>query len=274
MRLRQILHSPIGPWAHEAGVVFWWPSPEVRLLALLDPLDERSAEALGAVLVAQLGPGLPRHASYVDVRGLGALNPAPFARFLEVVQRHRAALDDRIRRSALVHAGGLPAAASAGYRVVAGVGFDGALFDDPRAALSWLGVADPTPLIDGLQARVEVLRGVSDLRGDLVALLEVRQGAVDLEGAARSLGLSARTLQRRLRDAATSWKEELEAWRLQRARYLLRVSGLKVQAVAHEVGYRSSSALYQAFQRAGLPPPGGTRAGGADPETHGGGSDG
>jgi AraC-like DNA-binding protein len=70
-----------------------------------------------------------------------------------------------------------------------------------------------------------------------------------LERAARALGTSTRSLQRRLSELQTSFRAQLDSVRIGAAKTLLLESELKIEAIASEVGCRSPSVLYELFRR-------------------------
>lgn len=80
-------------------------------------------------------------------------------------------------------------------------------------------------------------------------------GAPTLDRVAQRLAMSARTLQRRLGEHGTSWREEIEAVRQEQALSLLRDTDLPIQAIAARVGYSDVRALRRAVHRwHGQPP--------------------
>ncbi|WP_207710605.1 AraC family transcriptional regulator [Nocardia terrae] len=85
------------------------------------------------------------------------------------------------------------------------------------------------------------------LRGTIAAAL--RDGEPGLEATARRLALSPRTLQRRLQELGTSWRQEVESVRHANAIRLIRDSGLPVQSVAARLGYTDARTLRRAIRR-------------------------
>lgn len=72
-------------------------------------------------------------------------------------------------------------------------------------------------------------------------------GATDMTGAARSLGLSIRSLRRRLSEEGSSWTALLhEEWAARAERLLAR---LTIQETAYELGFADSSAFHRAFKK-------------------------
>ena len=71
-----------------------------------------------------------------------------------------------------------------------------------------------------------------------------------LAGAAAELAVSTRTLQRRLLDAASSFRSELQAARIERAQHLLANTDDKVTSIALEVCCASVQQFSDLFRRA------------------------
>ncbi|HEX2527453.1 MAG TPA: AraC family transcriptional regulator ligand-binding domain-containing protein [Geminicoccus sp.] len=74
-------------------------------------------------------------------------------------------------------------------------------------------------------------------------------GSLYLVDTARSLGLSPRTLQRRLAGLGTSFEAEVDAWRHQRARIFLLDASIPVASVGRALGYRHPAHFVRAFRR-------------------------
>ena len=84
---------------------------------------------------------------------------------------------------------------------------------------------------------------------------ELSEGVPDLDAVARSLGMSARTLQRRLRAEGTSFAAVLSDLRHELAQPLLRDGGLAVSEVAFLMGYEDTRSFQRSFhRRTGLSP--------------------
>ncbi|MFC9970852.1 helix-turn-helix domain-containing protein [Spirillospora sp. NPDC127200] len=86
---------------------------------------------------------------------------------------------------------------------------------------------------------VATARPVLDWLGRFHLALEdaVGAGPPELGDAARRLAMGPRTLQRRLNDEGTSWRDELERFRRQRVEHLLRETPLTLEAIAARTGY-------------------------------------
>jgi len=77
---------------------------------------------------------------------------------------------------------------------------------------------------------------------------ELRRGDVDIERVARRVGVTPRSLQRRLRDDGTSYRELVDAIRHQRAIDLIR-RGLPFGDIAEHLGFSEARAFRRAFRR-------------------------
>lgn len=74
-------------------------------------------------------------------------------------------------------------------------------------------------------------------------------GPPSLDRVAHRMAMSPRTFQRRLHEAGTSWREEVEKVREAEATRLLRDTRLNIDVIAARVGYSDIRALRRAFHR-------------------------
>jgi AraC-like DNA-binding protein len=74
-------------------------------------------------------------------------------------------------------------------------------------------------------------------------------GALQLRAVARKLGLSARTLQRRLNEEGSSFDELVRETRSTRAKNYLRRNELAICEIAYLLGFSQPSAFHRAFHR-------------------------
>jgi AraC-like DNA-binding protein len=99
-------------------------------------------------------------------------------------------------------------------------------------------------LLDSLSSR-------SGIAARIASLLATQLNATLPEKSliAAQLGMSERTLQRRLREEGTSFKEILDETRHYLARELLRNTQLPLAEVADQLGFTEPSAFYRAFKK-------------------------
>ncbi|WP_439602898.1 AraC family transcriptional regulator [Devosia sp.] len=81
----------------------------------------------------------------------------------------------------------------------------------------------------------------------IVLKRRLASGKPELAEVAEALGLSERTLQRRIADAGTSFRLLLEAARQQLGREML-ASGASTEEIAYLLGYQDTSSFYRAFR--------------------------
>jgi AraC-like DNA-binding protein len=90
----------------------------------------------------------------------------------------------------------------------------------------------------------------SGVRGLVRTALRAQPGDVpDMDGVASGLGMSARTLRRRLREEQTSYREILDEVRSALADELLQRGSTSVAEVADQLGYADTSSFVHAFKR-------------------------
>lgn len=84
-------------------------------------------------------------------------------------------------------------------------------------------------------------------RAHTVLLEELPAGSADVERVARRLAVSRRTLQRRLRDEGTTFKDVVRGTREQLATHYLARTTLSSDAIAGLLGFGQTSSFYRAF---------------------------
>jgi AraC-like DNA-binding protein len=246
---REFLRQPAGQlvagrtWIHFCaharlfGVVFFGQPNEADMVALA-----RS-------LVVELGPGVEAHGSLVDASRLERVDPGAFEVLLAYVREHRAALEARVTRLALVRPQGVEGAVVAGFYPVSGAPYPVQLFEDAAEALAWLG--EPGASLAGeLAEHASAASGTSPLLAALRALLMRRMVDLTLEDACRALSVSERTLQRRLQDAGTTFQAELGTARLEEAKRRMAVSDAPLTAIALDLGFPSLQHFSAVFRKA------------------------
>jgi AraC-like DNA-binding protein len=196
-------------------------------------------------------PDCERHRFLVDVRSLELIDPITFGLFLDYTRTHREILAQKIIRQAQLRPDGVIGAIIAGFSQLARLPYPEKVFGDAEAALEWLGVER----LEG----IDLLAEITALRTDafdaypIVGRLRLQldaAGPVPIAEGARRLGLSTRSLQRELRNAGTTYREELTSFRIRRGQELLGSSDRNLEWIAAEVGFSSLQHFATAFRRA------------------------
>jgi AraC-like DNA-binding protein len=218
-----------------------WGVPDVddvaRLLALWD---------------VELRPEVLPHASFVDTSALEGMRSDWFELMRSELQRNWQGLTTKIERQAVVRPSGLVGAMVAGFFDVLTPPYEVKVFERADAALEWLGRPE---LADELRRLADDTKREEPLLRALREHLAGSLGDAALPKAARALGVSERTLQRRLQEAGTAFQTEVQRARVHAAEQLLTDPELKLTAIALEVGCASLQHFSTLFQRVnGLSP--------------------
>jgi AraC-like DNA-binding protein len=240
--------GPVGKYVAGRSYIVWIDSTKLAGCALLGRLDER--EVPDFVRLTALPDTWAHGAGYdvlVDCGRFEAAAAPSFAEMLGHMQRI-ATFTTKLRRIAVVRPPGMAGAVVAGvYHEDVRPKYRAALFADRAQALGWLGVTS-APL-----RRIE--RMMTTLCEDPAPLGQLRDyfgrspGAT-LAGAARALGLSERSLSRRLKELSTTFRAEQQRARVRAAESLLLDTELKVDAVARRIGFASRAHFSEFFHRA------------------------
>ena len=116
-------------------------------------------------------------------------------------------------------------------------------------------LTDNPPMWDFFEP--ELRRRLADLQGDAdvvertraVLMEAIPSGQVQMDSVARRLGMSGRTLQRRLRGEGTTFKGMVQHTRERLARHYLRDPQLTSTEIAYLLGFEEPTSFFRAFQR-------------------------
>ncbi|WP_342117746.1 AraC family transcriptional regulator [Pseudoduganella sp. OTU4001] len=173
---------------------------------------------------------------------------------------------------ALMHDGGDPAGHAEYVRVFGALPRFGAPANVARfdaALLAWPVPNADVSLYPVLQQHAEQLLQQRAARAGAAGIVErargaivqrLSQGQVRVATVAEELGLSPRTLQRKLADAGSSFQQVLDEARFALARDYLRQPGLSLVDIAFLLGYQEQSAFTHAFREWSGMNPGAWRA--------------
>jgi AraC-like DNA-binding protein len=134
-----------------------------------------------------------------------------------------------------------------GFGAVAPTLFPVGMFAEPVDALAWLD-APPSLAVELEYLQAAALHTTPLLR-DMRAQLRGRLRGAALATVAAALGLSARSLQRKLREHGTSFQRELNRLRVEEAQQLLVDSDATVTEIAMAVGSASVHHFGTLFRR-------------------------
>ena len=251
--LEEFASDPVGRYVSGNEYIHFCATPELWGVVLWGRPDAAVARALGQSLVFELqAPAVP-HASLVDASRLLGSDTGSFRALERFMTHFQEALRRWVMRLALVRPPGLSGAMVAGVFEVVPRPYPVRVFDGVEGAVRWLDAegrlgAAPAEVVDSVAALHEEAERSTPLVVRLRSLLESRLSGIDrargeqpldLAEAARALGTSDRSLQRRLREADTSFSAELGAARVRVAQRMLLSTDEPLTRIALEVGCAS-----------------------------------
>lgn len=239
--------APIGGWVAGTSWLYFCVDLSLFGFVLWEVPSEDDMTALVTLMERELDR--PPHAAFVDVRRLRvALGPS-FARLATYFAEHAEALARVVTHGAIVRGEGVTGAVAAGFLDTVPPTFRATVWSEPEAALASLGVRDPSAVAEAIDAAYEDAAGSPRALEALRAWLEKNLDESTLEIAARSLAMSARTLQRRLGEAGTSFVDELGKARVRVAQRMLLDSDVPISTIALDVGCASPQHFASLFKK-------------------------
>jgi AraC-like DNA-binding protein len=246
----ELLADPIGRFSVGRRSCVFCHSPGLLGFASWGRPDVEDVRELLRLCQVGLNPGMVPYRWLVDLRGLELIEPATFGQFVAYTNTHREVLARNIVRQAQLRPDGLVGAVLSGFAQIARLSYPDRVFGEIEEALAWLNVErrEGVTLLAELEAiRDEVGKGypiVRKLRHELESA-----GSLVVTEVARRLGLSTRSLQRALREAGTTYRMELKAFRTRRAQELLR-GERNLAWIAGEVGFSTTQHFATAYRHA------------------------
>lgn len=253
--LEELARDPVGRYVAGDSFAHFCAAPSLWGVVLWGRPDGDQAMELGRSLVLELRPPAEPHVALFDASRLVGSDPAAFRAAERYLGHFGDALGAYIRRLALVRPAGMSGAVVAGAFDVLPRPFPVAVWDEAAAALEWLAEGEPEPGFSPELAAAQIAEladlaaAAPGLVAGLHAFLDDNLGGARLGAAAAALGVSPRTLQRKLAEAHTSFSDELAAARIRAARRLLIDSDEPLTAIAFEVGCKSLQHFSALFRR-------------------------
>jgi AraC-like DNA-binding protein len=242
--LEEFVAAPVGKFVATERCVGWCAGIDLFGAAAWDEPRADDVDFLAGLWDAVVpGRGAPIDKIF-DVRFVTRIAEDTFARLVERA-RERVPVVREVRRQVLLAPAGLASAVTHGFWNLVPSRHPWHVATDDQEGFAWLG--HPPALCAEVAAMLDEARDTrppARLRRWLAAHLE----GAELGVAAVALGTSARTLQRQLGEAGTSFREQLRAARLDVARRLLAEPDAKIEAVAAAVGCGSASSFTRMFR--------------------------
>jgi AraC-like DNA-binding protein len=220
---------------HGLGGMMFWGRP-----------DSADIEMVSAALREDQAPSPRRDASLVDLRGLESVDLGAFARLSSALAVQRSHECERAARQAVLPPEGPAGALAAAVFATLNQRCSSRSFAVASEALEWIGVRDPSMVVE-LERIRDALRGPPVIDALRTQLDGAR--ASTAREAALKIGISQRTLQRRLRECGTNYQREANLARLEVAKRLLRTTDQPLKWIALEAGYGSPQHFSASFRK-------------------------
>ncbi|MGH7283075.1 MAG: helix-turn-helix transcriptional regulator [Polyangiaceae bacterium] len=248
--IEELARDPVGRYVAGDTFVHFCADSALWGVLLWGRPDEDQAVQLGRSLVLELGPAAAPHASFVDARWLRGGDVGAFAALGRYLTKHRVALGKQVTRLALVRPPGLEGAIVAGAYEVLPRPYPVQIFDDAEQALKWLAPkSDAAKLAKTLADVYATASKTPALLGTLRSWLEMHLADPEIDALASAIGVSERTLQRKLGELGTSFRDEVASARVRVAQKLLVDGDAPLTTIALEVGCGSLQHFSALFRR-------------------------
>lgn len=252
--VEQFIAAPEGSYLVGDKFAAWIPHRDLRGISSWRSHDQADISVLSRVLDAVTAPTLGSCRFVLDQEFLTTTNPTTYYMVAAYIAQRRERLTRAIDRLAVVRTPGFTGTLVVNLISMFGIDQRVRVFEQLRPGLDWLGE-------DASRAWVEVIETArhegrsDDVVSRLRTLLEECVDSITADQAARRLGVSRRTLQRRLSQANTTFQAEVDASKLERAKSLMLASDLNLSAVAFEAGFASPQHFSTSFRRLHGEPP-------------------
>jgi AraC-like DNA-binding protein len=245
--VRAFMRDPVGRFVAGRSYVRFCSAPDLWGYVIWGDLAERDLRDLADSVIAEVSDEVRPHRSLVDLRGLRSVDAIGYSILRAVIDAHGEHLARRIVDMVVVRPDGLVGAVLEGIQRL--VSFPHPLSVVVRAeeALDHLGLDDA--LLAELEAMRASVEPAARVVADLQAVLDRELPDLALPDAAERLGLSPRSLQRKLRNVGTSFQAERNAAQVRRAQRLIAETDATLSQIALDVGCGSLQHFSALFRR-------------------------
>jgi AraC-like DNA-binding protein len=244
------LREPRDAYVVEREFAAFHSPPSLFGLVVWGRPDVDQARGIVRARTAELADAGPHHV-VLDYRKVEVIDQEAFRVIAEWVSANRDALAACTARVALVQpADPFAGATVAGFYSIVKAPYPSQLCASLADAEAWLGI----PVVEPATRVHDASAAGRSTTTALVQLLD-RSPSLSVDEAAHALGLSGRTLQRRLRSEGTTYVVESRKATIRRAKHLLATTDDKIADIAHAVGCASPQHFTDLFRNdVGIPP--------------------
>lgn len=242
----EFLRSPAGKYYIGRCFAFWQQSTELDGLSIWGHADADSLRVV--VRLLDVGAVSP-HRSLLDMRGLTGVDFEGFDVMYRGVRDHQEGFAQNIEKQAILRPDGPIGALVLGFYNLITVRYPVKQFTNEDDALVWLEIAERGDVLAELAAMRMTAFGRPEVVTRLRARLAATNGRGSPEQLAKALGLSLRSLQRKLAEIGTTVRDELHAFRVERAKKLLFETDDSLFAVSSSAGFESVRTFTEVFSK-------------------------
>jgi AraC-like DNA-binding protein len=250
LNVDELLAAPIGKYLVGPTWLYFYPTADVSGLVLWGRLTGESLESAAQILPSVHAQASKRHVSLIDGSRVESAETSAFPIAERYIRTHAPALGAVITSLAVVYPRGLLATIAAGFFQVVEPPYPSKTFAELEAACTWLGIDRGLDLAARLDAIYAEATGVPPLLRDLRHTLASRLRDAGITDVCRAIGMSERSLQRRLAEHGTSFQKELARARVHAAEELLGSTDASLTEIAFTIGCASLPHFSALFRKA------------------------
>ena len=246
--IAEFRRDPVGRWVAGRSFFVFCTDDGVWGYVAWGDLGEEDLRAIVEAVEVELTVGAPAHVTFVDPRRVTSVHPSSFAITTAFILSRWDLLRRSVSRVAFLRPDGFLGLLLEGARAALVYPFAAHVARDPQEGLAALEVDDQALIAELAQIQRDLMAGPRVARS-LRSLLERHIDDMTVADAAQILGLSTRTLQRRLGEVGTSFQKELNAAQVRVAEKLLLETDTTISRVALDVGCASIQHFNTLFRR-------------------------
>lgn len=247
---REFQRAPVGSCVAGATYLIWCAAPDLAGSLQWGVPDDRDVREMIALLDFIRHPSLAATGSVLmDCRDIERVDPDVMVGFVDLAREWLPRWSPRIASQAVIVPDGIAGILLAGALPLLAPSHPFRFVPTLDDALAFLAHPGARAAYDEASAIASTARGTAALVARLRAAIAGDLVDASVERCATTLAVSARTLQRELARAGTSFSDELRRVRVAAASELLRLGDGKLEAVAARVGFGTSSRMNEALRR-------------------------
>jgi AraC-like DNA-binding protein len=240
--------DPIGSYFVERAFLQFCAAFDLWGYMIWGDIGESDLQALARTVGHKGWDDVAPHRSFIDFRRVTSIDASGYAILREAQAAHHDKLARRITQMVIVRPDGIVGAIAEGIQHLVAFPHPVEVVATAEDALLRLGV-DDARVLPVLEAARASLASSARVVADLHAVLDTHLTELALPAVAKQLGLSPRSLQRKLRELGTSFQTERNLAQVRIAQRLMAQTDATLSQIALDVGCRSLQHFSTLFRR-------------------------